>query len=288
MAWTTWWLAQPILDNKAALKSLYPGVTYGGDIGDASHQARVSDHNPRPSDGAVMAQDFDDDAPFSQHDFFHFLLDSVRAGKYPEVQYLISQHPSDRGTGYYGLFDRLYGFRQQSRSVIDHATHVHSSYRIGYEHARSSIIQDFYSYTHPPVKQKGRINMSSGIIPDRFAYDEQGNLIDETAVVTLVGEWSQVSASVPSLGAASGAVGCHWGEPLLDADRELLIKVEYAYRDSSGHDQFIPKIVTLKHFHQFDWTALPAGAFAFSAGFVKSVRNDLNLPVSVSLTYGSK
>lgn len=135
---------------------------------------------------------------------------------------------------------------------------------------------------------KGIINMSYDVIPNRFAYDEQGNLIDETAVVTLVGEWSQVSSSVPSLGPASGTVGCHWGEPLRDADRELVVKVEFAFRDSAGRDQFLPKIVKLSHFHQFDWTKLPAGAFAFSAGFVKSDRNDLNLPVSVSLTYGSK
>ena len=83
-----WKLAPCLIALEAETDALYPSrsIAYEGSIGDASHQTRVSDHNPAP-DGYVYAVDVTDD------DMHGCDVDTLRqrlvARKDKRVKYLI-------------------------------------------------------------------------------------------------------------------------------------------------------------------------------------------------------
>jgi hypothetical protein len=148
-----WRLAKPILDNKAAFKRLYPGAAYLGDVGDPAHMKGSGDHTwwstgsvfgVNPLYGVVYAQDLGGGGGFDLVKFSRWLLDNVRAGRYPEVKYVITRLPGNlgyKGGVYFGLFDRRYSWRTQASS--GHTTHIHISYMPGAHNATSTIVADF-------------------------------------------------------------------------------------------------------------------------------------------------
>lgn len=153
-----WQLVQPVVDNRLALARYFPDMRYMGDLGNKAHQDDdpPQDHTPGGEScadnvcnkqGWIYAQDMGDGGGFDMPRFARWLLDSVRAGKYPEVKYIITTYPGNKGVDggkYYGLFDRRYGWKQQSAS--DHDGHVHISYMPGYELAHSNIVADYANW----------------------------------------------------------------------------------------------------------------------------------------------
>jgi hypothetical protein len=152
----TYRLARPIVENRAALRARFPEAKYLGDIGDRSHLRGSGDHPPYSSDvifgipmprGVVMAHDLGGGGRLRVPDFARWLLDRLRAGAYPEVKYVISRHPENRGVEggrYYGLFDRRFSWRCQHSS--GHTDYVHTSYMPRYEDRDSSIVADYHDY----------------------------------------------------------------------------------------------------------------------------------------------
>ena len=144
-------LAKPVTDNKAALKSRFPEATYLGDIGDPAHMSKAGDHTPYSADkifgrpmrrGIVYAQDLGKGGELVIPDFARYILDSLRAGRYPEIKYVISRHEGNRGSGqYFGMFDRRYSWRCQKSS--GHESHVHISYMPGAEDKPSTLVADY-------------------------------------------------------------------------------------------------------------------------------------------------
>jgi hypothetical protein len=165
-------LAQPVADNKTALRSKFPNAPYKGDIGDPAHLSRAGDHTPYSADrifglrhqrGVVYAQDVGNGGKLHIVDFTRYVLDQLRAGRYPEVKYIISRHPGNKGAGggkYYGLFDRRYSWRPQKSS--GHDSHVHISYMPGFEDRHSNLVDDYRdvldgnapAVSGPPVLRK--------------------------------------------------------------------------------------------------------------------------------------
>lgn len=163
-------LARPISANKATLKTKFPGAAYLGDAGDQAHLRGSGDHTWYSSDvifgvrmhaGVVYAQDIGGGGELDVAGFGRFLLDAVRAGRYPEVKYVITRHPGNKGREggrYYGLFDRRYSWRTQ-RSM-GHTTYVHISYMPGYEGRDSLILADYWNTLH------GKAVAAGPVLPD--------------------------------------------------------------------------------------------------------------------------
>jgi hypothetical protein len=134
-------LIRPVTDNARAFRDLFvPGATYLGDIGDPAHVAGSGDHTPWASDvifgrrhlrGFVYAQDLGFGGRFDSGDVLPWLDFHLRAGRYQEVKYYI---------GRLVLKDRRYNWRTQ-RGTDD--AHLHLSYMPGFEHAASTLVQDF-------------------------------------------------------------------------------------------------------------------------------------------------
>lgn len=153
-------LAQPILDNRASFAARWPDATYDGDVGDTSHLSGSGDHTPYSSDvifgkpmarGWIYAQDFGNGA-FDLASFSRWLLLRLRSGAYPEVKYVITRIPANKGVAggvYFGLFDRRYNWRTQLSS--GHDTHIHISYMPGYEHSHSRLMEDYWLGTRPAL-----------------------------------------------------------------------------------------------------------------------------------------
>lgn len=153
-------LTQPVVDNKAAFKLRYPGAAYDGDVGDLAHMTGTGDHTPHAGDvifgqamkpGWIYAQDLGNSA-FDLASFARWFLLRLRGGLYPEVKYVITRHPANKGVAggvYYGLFDRRYNWRTQLSS--GHDKHIHVSYMPGYEATHSRIIEDYWLGAHPPL-----------------------------------------------------------------------------------------------------------------------------------------
>jgi hypothetical protein len=161
-----WRLIKPVEINRAAFLKYYPkanGETYG-DLGDEAHMGddpknvpdSLLDHTPVAkfcwqgkcsSYGWIYAQDFGLRDGLDLNKFARWLLDSVRAGKYKGIKYIITTIPSNRGVDggrYYGVFSQDSGWVAHSAS--DHDTHVHVSYEPGWEWDTSmNIIADFHA-----------------------------------------------------------------------------------------------------------------------------------------------
>jgi hypothetical protein len=143
-------LAKPVQNNKDQFKKYFPKAPFLGDIGDAPHLKGSGDHTPWASDvingkrhqrGTVYAMDLGNGSGFDSVKFSQWLLQQVKAGKYPEVKYFLSN---------YKLWDRRYSWRQQKGS--DGPGHVHLSFMPGQENTSSQIMADYYRYLHPPAK----------------------------------------------------------------------------------------------------------------------------------------
>lgn len=151
-------LVAPIRTNKSAFLSVNPAKSYLGDWGDADHQKGAGDHTAHSSDvvfgrpmrpGYVYAQDFGAAPGFDLAAFTRHVLNGVRAGRYPEVKYVISRIAGNKGRDggiFYGLFDRRYNWKTQR--AIGHTTEVHISYMPGFEYRPSTIVADFYAQLH--------------------------------------------------------------------------------------------------------------------------------------------
>lgn len=156
-------LAKPVQNNKDQFKKYFPKAPYLGDIGDARHLKGSGDHSPWASDvingkhhqrGIVYAIDLGNGGGFDSTKFATWLLTQVKAGKYPEVKYFLSN---------YKLWDRRYGWRQQKGS--DGPGHVHMSFMPGAENTGSQILADYYRYLHPPVGAKPPVKTISAPAP---------------------------------------------------------------------------------------------------------------------------
>lgn len=273
-----WQLSKPIVDNKADFKRLFPGAYYAGDIGDTSHSSRVSDHNPdwNSLPSWVRAQDLGDGGGFQLPRFARWLLDSVRAGKYPEIQYIITRHPSNSGS-YFGLFDRRYGWTRQTASGHDH--HLHISYRKGYERRSSTIVADWYNHLNKPEPKKGPIEMLRLEIPKAFAFAENGTLLDGDAIVGATYEWTDASGSIPSFGGGVLAVdGAHGNAA------PVKLWVEFSL---PGGRKRQPDIWIGKGYNP-QWPKLPKGCYGISLGRIKAEGSDETQPASVTLIWGAK
>lgn len=172
-----WRHVQPILDNRADFAKYFPNGEYDGDLGDRAHQQAdpPQDHTPRSGsayDGHpakrdwIYAQDFGTakNDGFNLPLFASWLLDEVRAGKYPEVKYIVTRSKANQGRDggkYYGLFMRESGWKRIPAAADNdpndsHRTHIHISYMmttgsIDMEHIHSSIIADYAAWlkAHP-------------------------------------------------------------------------------------------------------------------------------------------
>jgi len=137
---------------------------------------------------------------------------------------------------------------------------------------------------------KGAIIMQPNVVdlPPRFAYRKNaaGNheLIDKTALVRFVGEWTGTSFLGPLVGSVT--IYSHW---TIDPQTAIVLP-EITYRDSkSGTQQWVQKVppVSLSHYKEADWVHLENGAFGFSLGLVEN-DFDLSVPISASVMYAVK
>jgi len=146
-------LAKPVQNTQDQFKKYFPKAPFLGTIGDARHLKGSGDHTPWASDriggkshqkGTVYAADLGNGPGFSTKQFQTWLLTQLKAGKYPEVKYMISN---------YQLNDRRYGWKNQRGS--DGPGHVHLSFMPGHENTTSTILQDYHNYlTKPKPVQK--------------------------------------------------------------------------------------------------------------------------------------
>lgn len=115
--------------------------TSDGSVGDLAHRNRTSDHNP-DDDGDVKAADIDEDLEGNAGAYPRFkagdnirrlreaLLQQARAGKLPQLFYIISE-------GY--IYSITYGFRKRKYALADkmpHDHHMHVSARAAYKNSR--------------------------------------------------------------------------------------------------------------------------------------------------------
>ncbi len=89
----SWRVSKALLTLRAEVDKAHPGrsTVSDGTVGDTSHSARVSDHNP-DENGIVHAWDvtvWDDGDPDSLDDVAQPLAEFLRAGRDPRVKYVI-------------------------------------------------------------------------------------------------------------------------------------------------------------------------------------------------------
>lgn len=134
----TWYLAPSLKDLRAETDRRWPNRERASDgaVGDTSHQARVSDHNPDYDDnGVVRATDTDKDGIDVQE-----FLDAVIG--HPAVQYVIWNH---------GIWSRSWGWtRRAYLGPNPHTGHIHVSIR----HTRDAEIWtgDWFKSEHDEIK----------------------------------------------------------------------------------------------------------------------------------------
>lgn len=137
-------LTQPVLDAKTQFKKNFPKAPFLGDIGNPAHLKGSGDHTPWASDkingmkhrpGYVYAADLGNGTGFDTKKFSAWLLAQVKAGKYPELKYFISN---------YELYDRRYGWKKQKGT--DGPGHVHMSFMPGHEKTKSTIVSDYFHH----------------------------------------------------------------------------------------------------------------------------------------------
>jgi hypothetical protein len=108
-----WRLAKSLQRLESEIESKYPGTTVWS-IGDQSHQAGYSDHNPNGSD-VVCAIDVKGDGGMSLKGFVDHLLEAPHAN----LRYVIYNRK---------IYQRKNAFRAQDYNGVNaHATHVHVS-----------------------------------------------------------------------------------------------------------------------------------------------------------------
>lgn len=146
--------AKPVQNTKDQFKKYFPKAPFLGTIGDARHLKGSGDHTPWSSDvingkkhqrGTVYAIDLGNGGEFDSVKFAQWLLTQVKAGKYPELKYFLSN---------YKLWDRRYSWRQQKGS--DGPGHIHMSFMPGHENTGSQIMTDYYKHLHPAIKPPGK------------------------------------------------------------------------------------------------------------------------------------
>ena len=151
-------LARPVQNNKDQFAKYFPKAPFLGTIGDARHLKGTGDHTPWSSDvingkrhqrGTVYAIDLGNGGGFDSVKFSQWLLQQVKAGKYPEMKYFINN---------YKMWDRRYNWRQQKGS--DGPGHIHMSFMPGHENTASQILADYYHHLNPskaPAKGPPRL-----------------------------------------------------------------------------------------------------------------------------------
>lgn len=87
----TWRVAKSLLLLREQVNAAYPNRSKDSDgtLGDASHSARTSDHNP-DTDGVVKAMDLTHD-PKNGFDSYGF-AEMLRQNRDPRIKYVISNH----------------------------------------------------------------------------------------------------------------------------------------------------------------------------------------------------
>lgn len=117
-----YYLAPSLVALRAEIDKLFPGrdKTSDGWIGDTSHQARPSDHNPDYANGGVVrAIDVDVDDLDPSRDLRAMLL--AAAIKDPRVYYVITNGK---------IYSQTYGFAERAYTGSNgHFAHVHISIR---------------------------------------------------------------------------------------------------------------------------------------------------------------
>ncbi len=183
-------------------------------------------------------------------------------------------------------FDSQSGFRAFAYLGSGHVSHSHVSFfRDSAEQDQSTLLR---SYLEPPTLEDD-MPVINKQLKSGFAYDTSGdNRIDPENVTVIAGEWANESASVPTLGKATLAIGTHYGNP----DQKVRLRIEYAERNSNGKEWF-PRVGT---FHDlggdsgqaFTWINLPDGSYGAAVSRVPFSNTDSNdaWPVDVSLFYG--
>lgn len=279
-------LIQPILDNKAAFSQLFPGAYYAGDIGDASHSAGPSEHNAwnhednRNTPGYVYAQDFGAGGAFDLPNFARWLLDAVRAGGYPEVKYIISRHPANAGTNYFGLFDIRYGWTQQASSGHDH--HIHVSYGPYTNTTPSTIIADWHRHQNGTLEDDMPIALTGEIKPG-FAIDavgkppEEGTIVDQAAITY---------ATIPP----SNAGGVPWGYGYLSFGADLGSPVTLRVAVNAGGGWDVRYLVIDPTHDRGGWGQLPDGSGKLSIARIRTTEDDASdlTPIGYLLEYGAR
>lgn len=139
----SWRFAKTLATFESELNRAYPkrDKTSDGKLGNLSHQATKSDHNP-DSRGVVCAFDVDEDllGPTDAYPSFHSgraaaplvaeILKLARAGKLPQLYYLIYEGK---------IYSRTYGFRERKyEGASPHDHHFHLSVYHDAKHADST------------------------------------------------------------------------------------------------------------------------------------------------------
>ena len=116
----TWRIAHSLDTLRDQVNKLYPGrsTRNDGDIGDAAHQATVSDHNPDPA-GIVRALDLTHD-PAHGFDAAQF-AEALRRNKDPRLRYVIHNGRIFNSTV------SPWVWRERNKGPGDHTEHVHIS-----------------------------------------------------------------------------------------------------------------------------------------------------------------
>ena len=149
-----------MLDGSAQVRRHFPGAAIGT-IGNDAHlyidgiPSRGRKHgghtpwgnyrwpkDPAPTAGIVYAIDVGGTKTFSPTKFLRWLVPKLRAGKYPEVQYVITN---------WELYDGAHGWRKQRGG--DGPDHVHVQFRGGkYNTAHSTGFADYAASLKPAAK----------------------------------------------------------------------------------------------------------------------------------------
>lgn len=123
-----WYVAPALQQLLEEVNATYPGrdKTSDGAVGDVSHSARKSDHNPDYADGGVIrARDFDKDGM----DAWRLVTLAINDHR---VQYVI--HAGS-------FWDRKYGFQRRGYTGVNaHHGHVHVSLRHGTQYENDTSL----------------------------------------------------------------------------------------------------------------------------------------------------